>query len=300
MVKCPKCKSEEVIKWGKRSTENRGHIQRYKCNSCNETFIDDPFFKMRNSEKKITMCLDLFYRGLSTREVQSHLQAFYPHNSSNVSIYQWVKKYSLMIASFTDNLKLNTGSYIEVDEMEYHRRANHKKGSKGVDKNWFVDAIDVKTRFMINSFYSKERSQEAIKTVLSKVKDKTGDQIKTVTTDGLLQYEDVVKKTWGYNNHLQRYNVEHRKVNASKGEGFNIWVERMHNSVRQRTHGFRGLHGSIESANAVMKGYEIFYNFIKKHEALKGKTPSEMAIPSLQFETPNRWLELIKIANKKV
>lgn len=57
----------------------------------------------------------------------------------------------------------------------------------------------------------------------------------------------------------------------------------------------KGVH-SIESANVIMKGYEIFYNFIKKHEALNGKTPSEMAIPSLQFETANRWLELIKLA----
>ena len=46
-----------------------------------------------------------------------------------------------------------------------------------------------------------------------------------------------------------------------------------------------------------MKGIEIFYNFVKKHEALKGKTPSELAIPSLQFETPNRWLELINFSN---
>jgi hypothetical protein len=49
-----------------------------------------------------------------------------------------------------------------------------------------------------------------------------------------------------------------------------------------------------------MKGLEIYYNFIKKHETLKGKTPSEVAIPSLQFQTSNRWLELIKLSNKKV
>ena len=51
-----------------------------------------------------------------------------------------------------------------------------------------------------------------------------------------------------------------------------------------------------ESANAIMKGHEIFYNFIKKPEALKGTTPSEMAIPELKFETANRWWELIRVA----
>ena len=48
-----------------------------------------------------------------------------------------------------------------------------------------------------------------------------------------------------------------------------------------------------------MKGIEIYYNFIKKHEALNYKTPSEIAIPELKFETPNRWIELIKLANQK-
>jgi len=54
---------------------------------------------MRNSPQKITRCLDLFYRGISTRKVQEHLQAFYPHNVSNVSIYKWVIKYAENIKS---------------------------------------------------------------------------------------------------------------------------------------------------------------------------------------------------------
>jgi len=46
-----------------------------------------------------------------------------------------------------------------------------------------------------------------------------------------------------------------------------------------------------------MKGIEIYYNFVKKHEALNYKTPSELAIPELKFETPNRWMELIEKSN---
>jgi len=47
-------------------------------------------------------------------------------------------------------------------------------------------------------------------------------------------------------------------------------------------------------------GNLLHYNFINKHGALNGKSPSELAIPSLQFETPNRWLELINLANKSI
>lgn len=261
--------------------------------------LQNSFYRMRNNPQKITCALDLFYRGLSTREIQEHFKAFFPHNSDHSTILRWIRKYSLQIANYTDNLKINSGSCIEVDEMEYHRRKSHKKRA-GIEKNWFIDAIDIHTRFLINSNYVKNRSSKEIKNFLNKVKDRTQNNIKIVTTDGLLAYTNVVKKTWGYDNTLRKYKVEHNVVNASAGEGFNIWVERIHNSIRQRTYSFRGLHGSISSANALMKGLAIYYNFIRKHEALNYKTPSELAIPELKFESANRWMELINLAQQNL
>ena len=199
---CSNCKSKEVVRRGFKQTEAHGKRQSYFCKSCSKRFIPrDPFFRMRNSSQKITCALDLFYRGLSTREVQNHFKAFFPHNSDHSTILRWIRKFSLKIANYTDNLKIQTGSYIEVDEMEYHRRKSHKK-KLGVDKNWFIDGIDVKTRFIINSAYVKHRSKNNIKKVLSNIKDKTGEQIKICTTDGLTAYENIVKQNWGYDNKL--------------------------------------------------------------------------------------------------
>jgi len=259
---CPNCKSENVIKWTKRKTQNRGLIQRYKCKNCGKYFTkDDGFFRMRNNAQKITCALDLFYRGVSTRKVQEHFKAFLPHNSSNVSIYNWVVKYSKMISGFTDNLKINGGSEVQLDEMEYHRRISHKE--IGVSKDWFIDSIDVKTRYMVSSKYFNSRGQNELREVMKKVKYKTKGYITTITTDGYTAYEKVINQTWGYNNKVGKHNILHNKNIASKGEGFNIYVERMHNSIRERTVTFRGFHGKIESAQAIMKGYEIFYNFIR-------------------------------------
>ena len=292
-VMCPNCDKKNTVKRGFISTVISGKKQRYYCKDCHKKFVPrTAFYRMRNNAQKITCALDLFYKGLSTREVQDHFEAFFPHNSDHSTILRWIRRYSLKIAEYTDNLEIQTGSYIEVDEMQYRRRASHKK--KGTDENWFIDSIDVKSRFMLGSAYAKERSKQELGKVLLSIKRKSGDQIKLVVTDGLMAYENVVKHTFGYNNHLQKYNVIHKMVNASKGEGFNIWVERMHNTIRQRTHKFRGLHGSVESAYAIMKGMEIYYNFIRKHEALRGKTPSDLAVPSIQFKTVNRWLELIE------
>ncbi|OIO42675.1 hypothetical protein COU62_00670 [Candidatus Pacearchaeota archaeon CG10_big_fil_rev_8_21_14_0_10_35_219] len=149
---------------------------------------------------------------------------------------------------------------------------------------------------MISSKYVKAREQKELKFVLSKAEEKTGEQVKVVTSDGLLAYPNAIKKVYGFSNKTHKLNVFHNQVNASKGEGFSIMIKRLHNSIRERTKTFRGFHGSVESANAIMKGYEIFYNFIRKHQSIK-RYPYELAIPELKLYSENKWLELIKMAN---
>lgn len=294
-IKCSKCQSQNLIKRGFRRTENRGKIQRYTCKDCGLRFVlDDGFYRMRNNPQKITLCLDLFYKGVSTRQVQQHLQAFYPHNSSWVSIYKWVIKYSKQISKFTDKIKVNTSSYIEMDEMEYHRRKSHK-AKRGIDENWFIDVICPETKFMIASSYCKSRKQRDVKRILNEVKNKTNG-IKIITTDGWLAYPKAIKKVFGYSNRTHQLNIVHNQKNASRGDGFNYPIERLHNNIRARTKTFRGFHGSISSANSIMKGYEIYYNFVRNHLSL-GKTPSELAT-SIKLENPNRWLELIKLSRQ--
>ena len=177
-----------------------------------------------------------------------------------------------------------------LDEMGYHRRKNHNK--KGVSKDWFIDSIDCKTRYMVSSKYFTSRGKEELKEVMNKIKYKTKGYVTTITTDGYTAYESVVKKTWDWSNKEQKYNVAHKKVIQLKGEGFNIIIERLHNSIRERTKVFCGFHGSVESAESIMKGYEIFYNFIRKHQAIK-KCPYKLAIPNLVLNSENKWLELI-------
>ena len=301
-IQCPTCKGNETIKWCKRKTENRGLIQRYKCKSCSSYFtLDDGFFRMRNTPQKISQSIDLFYRGVSTRKVQEHLAIFHPHNASNVSIYKWVVRYSKMISRFTNKLKVNVGSETQIDEIEFHRRKHHKKGMTGTEKNFFIDSICPETKFLISSEYSKTRGSQNIKSVVKRIKDRTDNQIQMATTDGWNAYENVIKKVWGYNNTLKRYNIFHNKVIVSENdETFNYPIERLHNSVRARTKVMRGFHGSINSANAIMKGWEVYYNFITKHQQINC-CPYELAIPELAEtlkETKNRWLGLIELSKQ--
>ena len=61
-IKCVHCGKSNYIKKGFRKTENRGKIQVYKCLECNRKFTnDDGFYRMRNSEAKITSAIDLYW-----------------------------------------------------------------------------------------------------------------------------------------------------------------------------------------------------------------------------------------------
>lgn len=291
-TKCPECNKENVIKWCKRKTLNRGIIQRYSCKDCGKKFsLDNGFLRMRNDPKKISLCLDLFYKGISTRQIQSHLQAFYPHNSSHKSIYKWVVKYSKIISKYTDKLKIKAGKEIQIDEMEVGSRKSKYNG-------WFIDSIDTETRFMIASEFTSSRGQKEVRRVLQNVKRKTGNQISVYTTDGFTTYEDVIKKLVGYRN-LKKGLVVHNKVTQLKGEGFNHKIERLHNSVRHRIKTFRGFHGSVSSANAIMKGYGVYYNFMREHLAI-GCCPYELAVPEMKekLNVPNKWLALVSMATQ--
>jgi len=237
---------------------------------------------MRNNPQKITTSIDLFFNGLSTRKVQAHLKAFFPHNCTNMTIYNWVIKYSKMISKFTGNLKLNVGFELQIDEQSHNRLGN---------QNWLIDSINTKTRFLVASNFHKSSGQEEIKGVLKIAKRKTLEQFKIVTSDGYTAYPKCVKNIFGYDNHTHKYKVFHKVVNGSKGEGFNVPIERFHNDVRDRTKIMRGFHGSVRSADTILKGFVVYYNFIRKHQGINCP-PYELAT-DIKLKNPNRWIGLI-------
>ena len=103
------------------------------------------------------------------------------------------------------------------------------------------------------------------------------------------------KKVFGYNLKEGKLNVFHNRIITSKEEDvFNYPIERLHNNIRARTKVFRSFHGSLRSANLILKGYGIFYNFIRINQAIN-KYPYGLAT-NLKLTQNNRWLELISLS----
>jgi hypothetical protein len=78
-----------------------------------------------------------------------------------------------------------------------------------------------------------------------------------------------------------------------QGDMNNNKMERLNGEIRDREKTMRGLK---KKDTPILKGYEIFHNYIRPHMALEGKTPSEVA--GIKVEGDNKWITLIQNAKQ--
>ena len=67
-------------------------------------------------------------------------------------------------------------------------------------------------------------------------------------------------------------------------------IERFHGTVRERNKVMRAIK---KPDSTIIEGQRIYYNHIRPHMALEGKTPAEVAGIDLQLEG-NKWETIIK------
>jgi len=79
-----------------------------------------------------------------------------------------------------------------------------------------------------------------------------------------------------------------------KGDMNNNRMERLNGEIRDREKVMRGLK---KEHTPILKGYQIFHNYIRPHQGLKGKTPAEAC--GITVEGKNMWKTLIQNASKK-
>src|SRR3990167_9769636 len=92
---CKYCDSGRITKKGTRKNKN-GTIQIFKCLDCKKKFSANfGFEKTRFDENTITGALQMYYSGMSTRDISNHYEML-GIEVSDVAIYKWICKYSTM------------------------------------------------------------------------------------------------------------------------------------------------------------------------------------------------------------
>ena len=108
-------------------------------------------------------------------------------------------------------------------------------------------------------------------------------------TDGLPAYHDTYKKAFWTLRNPRTEHVRHIKL---KGDMNNNKMERLNGEIRDREKVMRVLK---KKDTPVLKGYQIFHNYIRPHQGLNGKTPAEAC--GITVKGKNKWIPLIQNAS---
>ncbi|MDA4119780.1 MAG: integrase core domain-containing protein, partial [Thaumarchaeota archaeon] len=114
-----------------------------------------------------------------------------------------------------------------------------------------------------------------------------GRKPETFTSDGLISYRKGLPKP----------GIRHISGRRFSASWNNNRLERFNKSVRRRVRVSEKFTDE-ESARLLMDGgYRSFYNLIRPHMALGGKTPAEKA--GFRFRSQNHLLELVKKSRRR-
>jgi len=127
--------------------------------------------------------------------------------------------------------------------------------------------------------------------MFKEAEERAGKRPKVLISDGAHNFETANRKEW-YSKFRDRNTTHVRDIRLG-GEVHNNKMKRMNGELRGREKVMRGLKRSDSS---ILKGLQVFHNYIRPHEGLGGRTPSEMA--GIRVEGENKWLTLIQNASK--
>ena len=259
-------------------------MPRFKCKDCGQTFVmDEGFAKMKFDPKIVTLALDLYFKGVSLRKIAHHVKQFYGFKVGKSAIHKWLMKYGKIINSYVNQLEPELSEAWNTDEMKV------KCGGKWV---WLWNVMDSGTRFLLASQISEKRDVGDARKVFQIAKRRGKTKPSTMTTDGLPAYIKAFKKEFFT---LRNPRTRHIRKPRFVDKTNNNIVERLNGTVRERDKVMRGLKEE-QTAQIMMNTMRNYYNFIRPHQSLNGKTPSEMANIDLDLGR-NKWLNLIKKAN---
>jgi transposase-like protein len=279
--KCVFCQSENIKKFGIRRNKS-GNIQRFLCADCGKTFsVNIGFERMKHNPQAITSAMQLYFSGESLRNTMKSLRLL-GVEVSHKTVYMWIKKYVKLMQDYVEKIIPNVSDTWRADELYVKIKG---------DMKYLFALMDDETRFWIAQEVAESKYKHDARQLFQLGVKATGKKPMTLITDGLPAYHDAYKKEfWTLKKETR---TEHINVIKLSGNITNNKMERFNGEIRDREKTMRGLK---KKDTPILSGYQIFHNFIREHEGLKGKTPAEAC--GIEIKGKNKWLTLIQNATK--
>jgi len=275
--KCPYCgKSDMVIKNGY-SESRSGLQQRYYCKRCKRGFMASTGFEgMHGQAIAILLSLDLYYRGLSLRQISEHLKAVYGITVSHGTVYGWIKHYVTIVNEYISRIEVKASERWHADDTVVRVRGKHLR-------LWGM--LDNETRFLIANHISTKRDAREAHVLLDRGLQRSENKPLEIVTDSAPEYSKAISEKFKNSDPLIH-------VQASISTPLsNNKMERFFRTLKQRYKTLNSFQ-SRENAITFIDGFQTYYNFIRGHRSLNGLTPAQVA------GLVNRKLSWLDLINK--
>jgi len=281
LSECIYCGSSNLMKKGVRKNKS-GNIQKFYCRDCHKYFTFNlGFERMKHNPKAITASMQLYFSGESLRNTMRSLKLLGVEVSYR-TILNWIRKYTALMQSYVEKIVPNVSNAWRADELYVKVKG---------DMKYLFALMDDETRFWIAQEVAETKHGHDARKLFQMGIRVAGKKPKTLITDGLRAYQDAYySEIYSFKEGWQ----EHIHKIALTANHNNNKMERFNGEVRDREKVMRGLK---TKETPILTGYQIFHNYIRPHEALDRKTPSEAC--GITIEGKNKWLTLIQNASKK-
>jgi transposase-like protein len=282
LTECIYCGSSNIVKDGIRHNKH-GDIQVYQCKSCSHYFtFNIGFERMKHNPQAITSAMQLYFSGESLRNTMKSLKLLGVEVSYR-TILNWIKKYVNLMKNYVETITPNVSDTWRADEIYIKVKG---------DMKYLFAMMDDETRFWIAQEVAETKYTHDARKLFQMSKQLMGKKPMTLITDGLPAYHDAyLKEYWTLKKETRTEHIRHITI---RGDHNNNKMERMNGEVRDREKVMRGLK---KTDSPILSGYQLFHNYIRPHEGLKGKTPSEAC--GIKIEGENKWITLIQNASQQ-
>ncbi len=272
---CSFCHSKNLKRFGIRNNKC-GAIQRFLCADCKRTFsLNLGFEKMKHDPKGVVVAMQLYFSGESLRKTADSLRLIGMEVSYR-TILNWISKYVGLMDKYLEKITPQVSDTWRADEVYVRFRGNRK---------YLFAMMDDETRYWIAQEVSHWKENTDASNLFRKAKTLAGKEPKVLITDQLKSYKTASRQEFPTTHHVQDITLS--------GVIHNNKMERMNGEVRDREKVMRGLK---RMDTPILKGVQIYHNFIKPHEGLDGKTPAEVA--GIVVKGEDKWKTLIQNASR--
>jgi transposase-like protein len=281
-LSCPRCKADRShIKYDGIRKNKNSSIQRFECNICKKSFSYNIGFEgMRASPQQITTAMQLYFSGESLRSVQDFLK-LQGVNMSHVSIYRWIKRYVKLMEDYLTKMQPSVSGVWRTDELYVKMKGNPK---------YIYAMMDDDTRFWLAMQVSPSKYTDDVRPLFQEAREIAGKKPDILISDGAPNFHEAYTKEYWSRIAPRTSHVKHIHLS---GDMNNNKMERMNGEIRDREKVIRGLK-NVDTP--ILKGYQLYHNYFREHDALEGKTPAEVA--GIKILGTNKWRTVIENASK--